>query len=523
MKFLLTTRPVILRLCALLVAAWVLGAASLYLPPAAHALTTGAATRPTEVTVVDSAGILNSAEVQESVSKIEYPREISIVVLAAATGSREDRALNDYVRDQALGEHPEWRSTSNPDKFREGLLILAVDPVARINGAYMGEDLHLEGDSLTTVLDSAKPAFRENRWSDGMIDAARVAADVYADGAIGDGNLSADGVYTPRQKTFFEANHAVIVGGGAAAVVGGGAGTIIALVSRRRTSEATRLLREAEATYSDLSFRLGEMDVNANTLPESSAVAMQVRDDVRRFDTVYRQATQRVSELAGLRKNDKLPGKYLQEVRDLCTITEAAAGLEKRVDATNDILNQVPGWQNSWLDQCRDLVESADQVEALIGKSRATAASPTAQYLRSAAVELTQGVHNLPNLVERRQLAPDAALVQLRDLATKFQQAQNSHVGVMMEQVSRNAAGRERARSAMSGRTTWSYGGGYFGGYNYGGGVMTAGSQFTPTAALITGYTVASAAARQSSSGSGSSGGFSGGGSFSGSGGSSRF
>lgn len=144
----------------------------------------GGSFHPT-VEVRDEAGVLRGTRVGAEIEGLTFDKRVRIVVLTMPgrlSGSL-DHAVLDYAHRQpdptALLENP----VPYPERFRDGLVILAVSPRGREVGCYFGKDVQLSLDAQKDIQDAAKDQFRRSDWPGGVLSMAREYADAANSGA----------------------------------------------------------------------------------------------------------------------------------------------------------------------------------------------------------------------------------------------------------------------------------------------------------------------------------------------------
>ena len=195
--------------------------------------------------------------------KIDFQSpHLTHVVYLAMPGKKKDK-FNDEVLEWAAQNKPELvpHVPGKGEKWADGYLLVTVGTETRQNGIYCGddvcEDLDLrDSKHLKKSLDDGKPAFKDKRWGDGLLDSATTAADP--------NNVPEDKPTSPWVY--------VALGGGAIAAVGGGA-----YFERERRKKIAETAREqftkVSKEYADLAQRLDHIDVRAHSL--SSPIADQ--------------------------------------------------------------------------------------------------------------------------------------------------------------------------------------------------------------------------------------------------------
>ena len=126
------------------------------------------------VEVRDEAGVLLGKPLVKEIEGLTLDKRVDIVVLTLPgplSGSL-DGAVLDYAHRQpdptALLENP----VPYPERFRDGLVILAVSPEGRKVGCYFGEDVQLSMDDQKDIQNAAKDQFRRSDWRGGVLSMA---------------------------------------------------------------------------------------------------------------------------------------------------------------------------------------------------------------------------------------------------------------------------------------------------------------------------------------------------------------
>lgn len=132
-------------------------------------------TTPTDVVVVDRAGVLDLATLLPAVRRIEFYQPTKVAVYTY-NGTASDN-LNEEVLRYARAEHPDWISPDG-QKWADGLFIFALDPVGRHVGTYMGEDRKVSPGARTDIQDASKDLLRDAQWTDGTIAGIRRGAEL---------------------------------------------------------------------------------------------------------------------------------------------------------------------------------------------------------------------------------------------------------------------------------------------------------------------------------------------------------
>ena len=102
----------------------------------------GGSHRPT-VEVHDEAGILRTEPLAKKIQEMRFRQDLHVAVLTVPgwdVTNLNDSVL-EYARSHASDTDVPWISTSNPNYWSDGLVILAVAPDSRKVGCYFGEDV----------------------------------------------------------------------------------------------------------------------------------------------------------------------------------------------------------------------------------------------------------------------------------------------------------------------------------------------------------------------------------------------
>ena len=501
----------------------------------------GGSHHPT-VEVHDEAGILQTEPLIEEIQAMRFRDNVHVAVLTVPGWDVDNLndAVLEYARSHASDTDVPWISTSNPNYWSDGLVILAVAPEARKVGCYFGEDVAVPLDQQATIQDAAKNQYRQADWYGGTVSMAAKTADVI--GRPGGGDIG---------TTYI--------------LPGWVALTSLAWLSYYlwRGFAARRRAREALRHYSQVTHDYETTELLAGTIPEDEPHGAQVMARYRWFRSEYEKVTRSWQDFGNPYRAQWFGMSVLGRATELEKRSALLDSLDDVIANTATFLGRSPGWDRVWsneqgpvledLQSLRRLCHEIDSSDAAESGSIAEHTKEEREWVRSR----KQRLDDMTSSLEDGSLQPSAALDELDEIAseTKTKAARLAREAIDADTSSYADERRRRYDSRSSKEAAyagyWYLGGGH-GSYNphstirlnpsspaisaigssdsgYGAGGSY--SSFTPISDLVVGYSSASSYTPPSSSGSGSSfsgGGFSSsssfsGGGFSGSGSSSSF
>ena len=132
------------------------------------------------VEVHDEAGVLQSEPLAKEIQAMGFRQDVHVAVLTVPGWDVDN--LNDSVLEYARSHQGDtdvpWISTSNPNYWSDGLVILAVAPEARKVGCYFGEDVAVPLEQQAAIQNAAKNQYRRADWYGGTLSMAAKTADV---------------------------------------------------------------------------------------------------------------------------------------------------------------------------------------------------------------------------------------------------------------------------------------------------------------------------------------------------------
>ena len=493
------------------------------------------------VEVHDEAGILQTEPLIEEIQAMRFRQDVHVAVLTVPGWDVDNLndAVLEYARSHASDTDVPWISTSNPNYWSDGLVILAVAPEARKVGCYFGEDVAVPLQQQATIQDAAKNQYRQADWYGGTVSMAAKTADV--SGRPGGGDVG---------MTYILPGISALVG--------------FAWLSYYlwRGFAARRRAREALRHYSQVTHDYETTELLAGTIPEDEPHGAQVMARYRWFRSEYEKVTRSWQDFGNPYRAQWFGMSVLGRATELEKRSALLDSLDDVIANTATFLGRSPGWDRVWSNELGPVLEDLQSLRRLcheIDSSDAAESGSIAEHTkeeREWVRSRKQRLDDMTSSLEDGSLQPSAALDELDEIAseTKTKAARLAREAIDADTSSYADERRRRYDSRSSKEAAyagyWYLGGGH-GSYNphstirlnpsspaisaigsssSGAGAGGSYSSFTPISDLVVGYSSASSYTPPSSSGSGSSfsgggfsGGYSGGGGFSGSGSSSSF
>ena len=494
------------------------------------------------VEVHDEAGILQTEPLIEEIQAMRFRQDVHVAVLTVPGWDVDNLndAVLEYARSHTSDTDVPWISTSNPNYWSDGLVILAVAPDSRKVGCYFGEDVAVTLDQQAAIQDAAKDQYRRADWYGGTVSMAAKTADVV--GRVGGGGIV---------MTYILPGISAL------------AGVTWLVYYLWRGVTARRRAREALRHYSQVTHDYETTELMAGTIPEDEPHGAQVMARYRWFLDEYEEVTRSWAEFGNPHGTQWFGTSSLKRATELEKRSEGLDSLDDVIANTATFLSLSRGWDRVWsneqgpvledLQSLRRLCHEIDSSDAAESGSIAEHTKEEREWVRSR----KQRLDDMTSSLEDGSLQPSAALDELDEIAseTKTKAARLAREAIDADTSSYADERRRRYDSRSSKEAAyagyWYLGGGH-GSYNphstirlnpsspaisaigsssSGAGAGGSYSSFTPISDLVVGYSSASSYTPPSSSGSGSGfsgGGFSSsssfsGGGFSGSGSSSSF
>ena len=500
----------------------------------------GGSHHPT-VEVHDEAGVLQTEPLIEEIQAMRFRDNVHVAVLTVPGWDVDNLndAVLEYARSHASDTDVPWISTSNPNYWSDGLVILAVAPEARKVGCYFGEDVAVPLKQQAAIQDAAKNQYRQADWYGGTVSMATKTADVIGRPGGGD-----------------EATTYVLP------LIWACIGLVWLLYYLWRGFTARSRAHEALRHYSQVTHDYETTELLAGTIPEDEPHGAQVMARYRWFRSEYEKVTRSWQDFGSPYRAQWFGMSVLRRATELEKRSALLDSLDDVIANTATFLGRSPGWDRVWaneqgpvledLQSLRRLCHEVDSAVVAENGSIAERSKEEREWVRSR----KQRLDDMTSDLENGSLQPSAALDELDEIAseTKTKAARLAREAIDADTSSYADERRRRYDDSSSSKEAayagyWYLGGGH-GSYNphstirlnpsspaisaigsssSGSGAGGSFSSFTPVSDLVVGYSSASSYTPSSSSGSGSSfsgssfsGGYSGGG-FSGSGSSSSF
>ena len=489
------------------------------------------------VEIHDEVGVLQSEPLAKEIQAMRFRQDIHVAVLTVPGWDVDN--LNDSVLEYARSHQGDtdvpWISTSNPNYWSDGLVILAVAPEARKVGCYFGEDVAVPLEQQAAIQNAAKEQYRRADWYGGTVSMAAKTADVV--GRVGGGGIV---------MTYILPGISAL------------AGVTWLVYYLWRGVTARRRAREALRHYSQVTHDYETTELMAGTIPEDEPHGAQVMARYRWFLDEYEEVTRSWAEFGNPHGTQWFGTSSLKRATELEKRSEGLDSLDDVIANTATFLSLSRGWDRVWsneqgpvledLQSLRRLCHEIDSSDVAENGSIAERTKEEREWVRSR----KQRLDDMTSELEDGSLRPSAALDELDELASQTRTKANRLAREAIDADTSRYATERRRRYDDSDSTKeaayagyWYLGGGH-GSYNphstirlnpsspaisaidssgSGSGAGGSFSSFTPVSDLVVGYSSASSYTPSSgsgSSGSSFSGGYSGGG-FSGSGSSSSF
>ena len=293
------------------------------------------------VEVRDEAGVLLGKPLVKEIEGLTLDKRVDIVVLTLPgplSGSL-DGAVLDYAHRQpdptALLENP----VPYPERFRDGLVILAVSPEGRKVGCYFGEDVQLSMDDQKDIQNAAKDQFRRSDWRGGVLSMAREYADAANSGAW-------------ETIGMFALAGAVSIGG-----------AVWLFLYFRSGLKAFKNVRAARDYYSRVVRDYDSIGRYADLIPEDSFYGAEAIARYRAFCKEYARFPRIAEDFVG--------GFSGPDWFRKCAATSAKA-FRKRAFALDsqgravvkaaELLTMSPGWKDIWTNEVGRVMEDAERI-----------------------------------------------------------------------------------------------------------------------------------------------------------------
>lgn len=345
----------------------------------------------TSLEIEDTAGALYLPQLRPAIEKISFYQPTKVVIFTRA-GSRSDD-LNEEVLGFARSRHPEW-ITADGQKWADGLFVFALDTTGRHVGTYFGEDRKIPLDEQKAIQEDTKSLFREAQWTDGTIEGVRSAAS----------RIGRPWYLAPA--TLWTGG---IVGGGA--LVGGGIWAGVRANNRRKFAEE---FDAGDRAYASVALQLQETELNASTIPDTSAYGSRVLERWHTLEERLRDTTMLRDKLSAMTPKERSVSTAVTDAVRFRDQAETLDGLDDAIADSNALLNLNASWRDAWRRQSEALVGELSEVEQMLNGNPTGAGLESAAALRSHAAGALQRLSGLEAGLDDRSVTPDAALDALK-------------------------------------------------------------------------------------------------------------
>jgi len=302
--------------------------------------------RPT-VEVQDEAGVLDSTALSDKLKNLEFRKQVHLAVLTVPGEdvSNLDDAVLEYARSHASDTDVPWVSTSNPNYWSDGLVILAVAPDSRKVGCYFGEDVAVTLDQQAAIQDAAKDQYRRADWYGGTVSMAAKTADVV--GRVGGGGIV---------MTYILPGISAL------------AGVTWLVYCLWRGVTARRRAREALRHYTQVAHDYRATERHAQRIPTEEPHGAQVMARYRWFRDEYENLTRSWQDFGSPRGTQWFGLSMLRRATDLRRRSAALDTLDDVVANTATFLNQDRGWEQAWYNEQGPALEDLQALLTLCHK-----------------------------------------------------------------------------------------------------------------------------------------------------------
>lgn len=389
-------RPGLLALLALLLVA---ALASALVPAPALAVP------PSTVSVQDTTGTVDAAQVEQELAVVDFRTEVELVALVLDVTEHgfdvsEDAALNDSVLDHARTAAPELLSEDG-QHFAEGTVILALDPENRFLGTYAGEDVKLDDGGFTAVQEAMTEDAQNGDWHAAL----QAGAEEYADLLL---------------RPWWQHPGALIIGllAPVSAIV-----TALSLLGLRRA--ARRRVDQSLPRLADVRAKRALTDAAARTLPASSPYGQAVLADHEEYGRELAEAERLDAELPapGRRRwSWGLSSKQRESAREFERTVGSLDDADDEIIAASDLLHRIGDWRQAWERELEPLRDSISRLPEVLAEQEdmSDPEQRAAAELEELCGDVEREMDDLTARLEADQIDPESALEQLDTLTREL-------------------------------------------------------------------------------------------------------
>ena len=274
------------------------------------------------VEVYDEANVLQDDGTASSLENLRFREDVKLVVVTLDTGYGDN--FNSAVLAYARQQHPEWISTSNPNYWADGTVILGVSPKGRWTGCYFGEDVKVDLAIQQEIQDAGKDSFRQGLWAPGVERMAARTADVI-------------GRPIPSDTA------AVIISG-----IGAIGGLALGVVMLVRRSDAREAFTRARRHYTQVTTDYEGTQIKAGLIPTDDAHGAQILARFAWFEDRYAELTRAFYDFGEPRRAEWFAWDRKPEAERLEVRAAALDSLDDAISNASDLLTMSQSWREAW-------------------------------------------------------------------------------------------------------------------------------------------------------------------------------
>ena len=353
------------------------------------------------VEVYDETAIFSNIRgqsLQDALGEVAFRQPVKLVILS--TDDLTDNNLNEATLNYARNKHTEWLSADR-NKWADGLVILSVSPSYRKVGTYFGENTKVSSSKQDKIQEAAKSDFRAEQWSEGMLEAAREAAEHVPDA---NGNGSADFTLPSATSLWSSFFGLVLLWRG---------------LSLRR--KARRNIREAREHWEHVEADKNRTERAFTFLGETGKYGDQLGLRYAEYQANYRIVQDLWNEIGTPKFFDYFSTVLKTKTDSLIELTSSMDSTDDTIFAASEFFNLGGGWVEAWMKEIGPVIEDLTALGSLVDDVSEEMGTPDAmrgreEILRWTAEQQTL-IASLKDRIGQGKLTPVAALEELDRIA----------------------------------------------------------------------------------------------------------
>lgn len=389
--------------------------------------TSASAVPPSTVSVHDSTGAVDAAQLEQELARVDFRTEVELVVLVLDVTEHgadpvQDTALNDSVVDHARTTAPELLSDDG-QHFADGTVILALDPENRFLGTYAGEDVTLDDGGFTAVQEAMTEDAQDEDWQAAL----QAGAEEYADLLL---------------RPWWQHPGALIIGllAAVSALI-----TALSLFGLRRA--ARRRMDETLPRLEDVMAKRTLTDAAARTLPASSPYGQAVLADHEEYGRELAEAERLHAELPapGRRRwGWGLSSRQRELAREFARTVGSLDDADDEIIAASDLLHRIGDWRQAWQRELEPLRDSVARLPEVLAEQEEMSdpEQRAAAELEELGGDVEREMDDLTARLEADRIDPDSALEHLDTLTRELSAAAR---GLQLQHIDRIAEDEDEA------------------------------------------------------------------------------